>query len=142
MNPRALTLAACLLVAGCARPQPPGSAAEAAAVACGTLDSPGGVPQAHTVYANGRVVRWNGRSATTGGAVLGRARSGARDTLWAALGQGALEAGVVAGPHAFVEVTGAQGTRRVSRPLRAHGEDAFHAVFAACREAVASAEPQ
>lgn len=127
-----------VLSAACARTAPRALDSAIDAVACGTADGPGSVPRAHTVYADGRVVRWNGRSGT-GGVLLGTARAGAVDSLWEAARALAAETNDPAmGPLAFIDVTEGGEVRRHARGAGATTGTLFGAAFTACTRAVGS----
>lgn len=94
------------------------------------------MPRAYTVFADGRVVRWNGRSAGQGGVEEPRAAQTALDSLWIAATRVAPEAGTpVVGPQVFLDIDRAGTVTR--HAYRAGGEadrpfvDALRACWAA-----------
>ncbi len=139
----AAVLALSMLGAGCTPRVPPGGGEVAIdAVACGTSDAPGSVPRGHTVYADGRVVRWTGRSGASGGVEVGTSPPEAVEALWRAARTLEPTARVTAsGPLAFVEITRGEASRRFSRALDPSPPDTtFDAALAACRATLAAVE--
>lgn len=137
--PAALMLS--MLAFGCTPRVPQGgSDVPIDAVACGTSDAPGTAPRGHTVYADGRVVRWEGRSGAAGGVEVGAVPPGSVEALWRAARTLEPDARVAAtGPLAFVEVTRGEASRRFSRALDPSPPDTtFDAAMAACRAALSA----
>ena len=142
-GPLPLTLALCSMLLACSRAPVAQEAPTRPllSVACGSAEGPGALPRGHTVYADRRVVRWNGRSAASGGTPLGVADAAAHDTLWAAaLVLDGAESEPVMGPMLFLDLEIGPATQRLTLPSSAQPDADFDAAFRACQSAVASAE--
>jgi hypothetical protein len=103
-------------------------------------DHAGAVPRGHTVYADGRVVRWNGRSAASGGVPIGTTTASARERLWEAVERlDDARSEPVMGATVFLDLETDTGIRRIARPADAQLEDPFAQAFEVCQAAAGEA---